>query len=72
MKQIKPSYCEAHGIGKGRLGKVFSRLRGHSHITSALFGVSGYPWWCCKQLVSICPNPWYIYIADVICERLQS
>ena len=32
------------------------------------FGVSGHHWWCCKRLISICPNPWYIYIDDVICE----
>ena len=25
-------------------------VRGRSHITSALFGVSGHPWWCCKHL----------------------
>ena len=26
----------------------YSLIRGRSHITSALFGVSGHPWWCCK------------------------
>ena len=24
-------------------------IRGRSHITSALFGVSGHPCWCCKH-----------------------
>ena len=34
-------------------------LRGCSHITSALFWVSGHPWWCCKHW-SAFANPWYI------------
>ena len=33
------------------LNDIFHKVqvRGRSHITSALFGVSGHPWWCCKQ-----------------------
>ena len=36
-------------VGHPRVTVGLLRLRGHSHITSALFGVSGHPWWCCKQ-----------------------
>ena len=47
-------------------------LRGRSHITSALFGISGHPWWCCKHWSAFALTLGTLYIDDIICERLQS
>ena len=45
---------------------------GCSHITPALFGVSGHPWWCCKHWSAFALTLGTLYIDDIICERLQS
>ena len=33
-------------------------LRGHSQMTSALFGVSDTPWWLCQPIISFWPPRW--------------
>ena len=54
---------------RGRPPSEATHIRGRSHITSALFGVSGHPWWCCKPWSAFALTlPWYIYIDYVICE----
>ena len=62
MTDLKTTVDDSVNVAMGELEKKIEdlekenedlkkekELRGHSHITSALFGVSGHPWWCCKQ-----------------------
>ena len=64
--------CQCRGIKGWEVSIDFKScllVWGCPYITYAHFGVSEHPWWCCKRLVSICPNPWYKHIDDIIYEQ---